>query len=138
MYASTQLWACFWRTLRICERPFQSPPLNPLTIREGMPTERSISARRGGEVLAVPFLAVDEEVLDGVDGGVDDIELEGIAEPAGVAQVPFQRQRAGLRSSRASAGVSPWMRAYSAIASWAIVRSRSRRLSGRSRSRCLR
>src|SRR5207245_2092477 len=58
--------------------------------------------QRAGEILAMPLLAVDEEVLDGVEFGVDLLHLEGVAEPPRVEEVRLHRPGPGDGPLRAA------------------------------------
>ena len=71
--------------------PGQLVPVAPLEavdqVRAGMPMERSSRAKRAGEVLAMAFLPVDQEVLYRVETAIDDVHLQSVAELPGIAEV---------------------------------------------------
>ncbi len=74
-------------------------PVAPLESVDhaGGDVDRAEHQRQGaGEVLAMPLLAVDEEVLDRVELGVLHIHAERIAELVGVAEVRLQGPGPGL------------------------------------------
>ena len=83
----------------------QLVPVAPLEAVDhpGRDVDRAQQERQGaGEVLAMAPLAIDQEVLDRVEVGVDDVHLERVAELAGVAEVGFERPGPGQRSPSGS------------------------------------